>query len=279
MVGLERLHIIRRVPVAEQRVHVVPIPVEIGGRGLPRSVEPFRHHEYQRLLVVFGHGAAVLLHLHGAVLYQVGGQIGSDNHVEVVRAVGLGVEHILLVAVRIGERLHHRGHPRKHDVVVIHGGRDLRTECGLLGELREQPVHGAEALRIDLGGVGAVKEAALSQIPPVRHHPVQQPCELKGWAEGEAVGVVGLPVVEHPHATVAGSFLYHIAVGVEKEAVDVAAVEAYVVVGVQRGLDAAGVVRRVVVLCEEPAEVVVAAAVEGRVEEQRELDHGIRIER
>ena len=195
-----------------------------------------------------------------------------------VCAVRPWIEKILLVAVRIGERLHERGHSRKHDVVVFHGWRDLRTECGLLGKLREQPVHGAEALRIDPGGVGTVKEAALSQIPPVRHHPVQQPCELKGWAESEAVGVVGLPVVEHPHAAVAGSLLNHVAAGVEEEAVDIAAVKPDVVVGVERGLDAAGVLRRVVVLREEPAEVIVPAAVESRVQEQRELDHGIRIE-
>ena len=276
--GFERLHIIRRVPVAEQRIHVVPIPVEVGGCGFPQVVEPVGHHEHQRLLVVFGHGAAVLLHLHGAVLHHVGGQVCSDNHVEMVCAVRTWIEKILLVAVRIGERLHERGHSRKHDVVVFHGWRDLRTECGLLGKLREQPVHGAEALRIDPGGVGTVKEAALSQIPPVRHHPVQQPCELKGWAEGEAVGVVGLPVVEHAHAPVAGSLLNDIAIAVEEEAVDIAAVKPDIVVGVQRGLYAAGVVRGVVVLREEPAEVVVPAAVEGRVEEQRELDHGIRIE-
>ena len=264
--------------MAKQRIHVVPIPVEIGGRGFPQVVEPVGHHEHQRLLVVFGHGAAVLLHLQRTALHHVGGQVGSDNHVEMVRAVGLWIEKILLVAVRIGERLHEVWHSGKHGVVVVHGRRDSCTESGLVVELREQAVQGTEALRIDFGGVRVLQESALRPIAPVRHNPAQQPCELEGWAEGEAVGVVGGAVVEHTHASVAGSFLYHITARVEEEAVDVAAVKPDVVVGIERGLDAAGVLRRVVVLREEPAEIVVPAAVESRVQEQRELDHGIRIE-
>ena len=264
--------------MAKQRIHVVPIPVEIGGRGFPKVVEPVGHHEHQRLLVVFGHGAAVLLHLHRTALHHVGGQVCSDHNVEMVCAVNLGEEKILLVAVGIGERLHHVGYSWRHDMVILHGGRDFRTEAGFLGELREQSVHCTEALRIDLGGAGVFEEAAFRSVAPVGHHPVEQPCEPQGGAEREAVGVVGGAVVEHPHATVARSLLYHIAVAVEEEAVDVAAVKPHVVVGVQRGLYAAGVVRRVVVLREEPAEIVVPAAVESRVQEQRELDHGIRIE-